>query len=231
MARSTTLLDLPAEIHQLIAECLDFPSRIRLKLVCQHFYALLPPLNLSQMLEVEVSAFGMQKDLYTCRDCLRLRPRARFADNMVKRKRAKFAVDAKKRFCVDCGVNARPGTTRYTRGSQIVIQGEQYVICRSCGVFREAAVEGGRNMSECRHCRLYSREIERRLEEYRERQERARLRSEQAMRRARRRELWGSEYEDSEEDIPPSPTWSEIQMDMVQSEANDYMNSPKPGSE
>ncbi|KAE8324450.1 hypothetical protein BDV39DRAFT_180516 [Aspergillus sergii] len=231
MARPTTLLDLPTEIHQHIAQCLDFPSLIQLKLVCQHFYALLPPLSFNRMLEVEVSAFGMQKDLYTCGDCLRLRPRARFADNMVKKKRAKFAVGAKKRFCVDCGVNARQGTTRYTRGSQIIVQGEQYVICRSCGAFREAAVEGGRNMSECRHCRLFSREIERRAEEYRAQQERARLRVEQAMRRARSRELWGSEYEDSEDDISSSPTWSEREMDMIQSEANDYMNSPKPGSE
>ncbi|KAA8641666.1 F-box domain protein [Aspergillus tanneri] len=200
-------------------------------MVCRHFHALFPPLSLDQMLEVEASPFGEQKDLYTCRDCLRLRPRSKFADNRVKKKRARFAVDAGRRFCVDCGVNARQGTTRYTRGSHIIIQGEQYVICRSCGAFREAAVEGGRNMSECRHCRLFSREIEQRAKEYRARQDRARLRAEQAMRRARSCELWGSEYEDSEDGISSSPTWSEIQMDMIQSEADTYMNSPKPGSE
>ncbi|RJE24052.1 hypothetical protein PHISCL_03588, partial [Aspergillus sclerotialis] len=75
-------------------------------------------------MEVEVSDFGMENDLYTCRDCLRLRPRAKFADKMVKKRKAKFAVEAMKRFCVECGINPRPGTTRYTYGSHIVIQGE-----------------------------------------------------------------------------------------------------------
>lgn len=162
------------------------------------------------MLEVEVSGFGKQKDLYTCRDCLRLRSKARFADNMVKKKKARSAVDAGKRFCVDCGIHPRHGTTRYTRGSHILIQGEQYVVCRSCGTFSDAAVEGGRNMSECQRCRSFSRAIEQRTEEYRARQERANIRAEQSMRRARRREILGSDYEDSDDDIPPSPTWYEI---------------------
>lgn len=91
---STTLLDLPTEIHQLIAQCLDFGSLMRLKMTCRHFHALIPPLRLDQMLEVEISDIGKQKDLYTCRDCLRLRPRAKFADKMVKKKKAKFATGA-----------------------------------------------------------------------------------------------------------------------------------------
>ncbi|KAL2783322.1 hypothetical protein BJX66DRAFT_318743 [Aspergillus keveii] len=236
MAGPITLLDLPNEIHQLIAQCLDFPSLIQLKRVCRHFHALIPQLSVSQMLEVEVSDFGWEKGLYTCRDCLRLRPRARFADNMIRRKKAKFGVDAGKRFCVDCGINPRQGTTRYTRGSHVVIQGEPYVICRSCGIFREAAIEKGRSMSECQRCWSYLRAMEQRAEENRAREVRARLRAEQraerASRRARRRELWGSSgSEDSEDGVPPSPTWSEIQMEIIQSEADSYMNSPKPGSE
>lgn len=230
MAEST-LFDLPAEIHQLIIQSLDLPCLIRLKMTCRHFNALIPPLSVEQMMEVEVSAFGRQNDLYTCRDCMRLRPRTRFADNMVKKKRARSGVDAGKRFCVDCGINPRRGTTRYTRGSNIIIQGEQYVICRSCGSFRAAAVEGSRNAGECRSCRIFSRAIEQRAEEYRARQERARLRAEQAIRRARHREVWGSEYEYSDDDMTPSPSRSEIEMDMIQSEASMYMTSPKPGSE
>ncbi|QKX62543.1 uncharacterized protein TRUGW13939_09704 [Talaromyces rugulosus] len=231
MAESTELLDLPTEIHQLIAQYLDFPSLMQLRMICQYFHELIPRLSVNQMLEVEVSAFGIRKDLYTCRDCLRLRPRAKFADNMVRKKKARSAIDAGKRFCVDCGINPREGTTRYTRGSLIIIQGEQYVICQSCGAFGDAAVDGDSGMPECKRCRLFSRAIEQRTEENRARQERARLRDEQRMRRARRRELWGSDYEYSEDDIPQSPTWSEIQMGMIQSEADTYMNSPKPGSD
>lgn len=231
MAESTTFLKLPTEVHALVAECLDLPSRMQLRKVCRYFLELIPQLSIHEMLKVEVSAFGIQKDLYTCGDCLRLRPRAKFADNMVKKKKARFAINAEKRFCVECGINPGKGTTRYTRGSLIVVQGESFALCRSCGSFSEAAVEGGRNICECKRCRLFSRAIEQRAEEYRARQERARLRAEQALQRTRRREIWGSEYEYSEDDISTSPTWSDIQMEMIQSEADTYMNSPKPGSE
>lgn len=82
-------------------------------------------------------------------------------------------------------------------------------------------------MSECYRCRRFSRASEQQAEEYRAKLERARLRAEQTKRKARRRALWGSDYESDEEDIPPSPTWSEMMMD----EADVYMNSPKAGSE
>ncbi|KAI9371065.1 hypothetical protein BJX61DRAFT_512828 [Aspergillus egyptiacus] len=233
MAGSITLLDLPNEIHYLIAQCLDFPSLIRLKIVCWHFHALIPRLSISQMLEVEVSDFGRQKDLYTCRDCFCLRPRARFADNMIRKKKAKFAVDAGKRFCVDCGINPRPGTTRYCRGSHIAIQGLQYVVCESCGVFGEAGVEEGSNMSKCQRCWSIIKERERRVEENEGQQERARLQAERASRRARLRELWGSSpsNSDSEENVSPYSSWYEAHREMIQSEADCYMNSPKSGSE
>ncbi|PYI36392.1 hypothetical protein BP00DRAFT_300247, partial [Aspergillus indologenus CBS 114.80] len=106
----TSLITLPTEIHQLITQCLDFMSLIRLKMTCRHFSALIPPLSVEQMMKVEDSAVGRQRDLYTCRDCMRLLPRIRFADNMVKKKRARSAVEAGKRFCVDCGINPCKGT-------------------------------------------------------------------------------------------------------------------------
>lgn len=81
-------------------------------------------------------------------------------------------------------------------------------------------------MDECRDCRLQSRFLERRAEEHKARQKEAWERAERAMRRAKGREMWGSDYEDRADYIPPSPTWSE-EMDMLQAEASAYMNSPK----
>ncbi|KAL4786851.1 hypothetical protein BJX76DRAFT_320381, partial [Aspergillus varians] len=119
---------------------------------------------------------------------------------MVKKKRAKFAVDAVGRFCVECGINPRQGTTRYSPGSHIVIKGEQYVVCRACRAFGKAALNGP-------GCRLIKRRDG-----------------------SNKLGCGGSEYELSEEDIPPSPSWSDTQMELVQSEADQSMNSPGAGS-
>lgn len=146
---------------------------------------------------------------------------------MVSKKRAKcFASpDARKRFCIDCGITPAPGTgaRRYCPGTHIVIHGEQFVVCRTCWEFSEAAVEDGRNTSECPRCRPASRAREqraRRIAEKSAQQQAERLRLE---RKARRREVMGSEYEDTEY----SPTESELWFD----EADVYMGSPKAGSE
>lgn len=77
--------------------------------------------------------------------------------------------------------------------------------------------------------RAYKEGLRQREEEYRSSQERARLKAEQIARRAKRRELLGSDTDSDE--LPPSPTWSELQLDMIQAEADFYMNSPKAGSE
>jgi hypothetical protein len=227
------LIDLPNEINQQhIIDYLDFPSNVLLKMTCGHFNAFITALGHRELMEAETSDFCLQKDLYACCDCLRLRTKTKFADNIARKRRGRSRIDSAKRFCVDCGVNPREGTTRYTAGSHIVVQGELYVICRSCRIFAKGAgTEGGRNISVCQRCWEFSRAIRLRDEEHHARQERARLRAEQALKRAQKREIWGSEYETSDDDISPSPTWSDIQLEMVQAEANLYMNSPKAGSE
>jgi hypothetical protein len=149
---------------------------------------------------------------------------------MVKRKKGKMGVNATERWCVDCGLNPRPGTNRYTAGNIITILEESYVICLDCRNFREAASENGQPLAVCQVCRRFTRAIEERAAADRARRERARMRAEQAERRARRREEWGS-ASDSDEIIPPSPTSSEEYMEIVQAEADMYMNSPGAGSD
>lgn len=192
-----TILDLPTEILQLIVQYLDSLSLLRLKITCRDFHAITPPLSVAQMLQVEKSAFGRQKGLYTCGDCMRLRPKKAFADAMIKKK-ARWSRYAGKRFCVDCGTNPRPGFTRYSRGSHIVIEGQQHVVCFLCGAFREAAVEGGRNMSQCQLCYSSPVAIEQRAEEQR------------AQRKIRRAGNNGVRVAEDNVDLIPRPGLSQI---------------------
>lgn len=215
MSQASTICDLPTEILLIIAHHLDAFSLIWLQRSCQLFRGTIPSPSHLELMEAEITQFGFQNDLYACLDCLRLRPRAKFADNMVKRKKAKLRYNAKQRWCVDCGLNPRPGTNRYTVGNIITILEKPYVICLECREFREGASEIGKSLAVCRVCRRSTKAIEERAE---------------AERRARRRETWGSDS-DSDEIIPPSPTPSEKYMNMIQAEAAMYMNSPGAGSD
>ncbi|BCS26874.1 F-box domain protein [Aspergillus puulaauensis] len=160
------IFSLPREIHDVIIDYLGPPEHLHLRAVCQSFRELIPPLCIQQLLQVEVSDFGLAKDLYTCRDCMRLRPRAKFADNMVKKKKAKGCAEAGKRFCVECGTSPNansplPATARYTRGCHVVILGEHHVVCYPCGRFGLGWGERGVYMDECRDCQLQERFLER----------------------------------------------------------------------
>jgi hypothetical protein len=230
MSQPSNICDLPIEILLIIAQYLDAFSLIWLQRSCRLFREIIPSPTHLELIEAEKAHFGIENDLYACRDCLRLRPRAKFADNMVKRQKAKWGDNSTERWCVECGLNPRLGTNRYTAGNIITILGEPNVICLKCREFRQAASENGRPLFVCQVCRRSTRAIEERAEADRERRERARLRAEQAARRARRREVWGS-ASDSDDIIRPSPTSSEEYMDMVQAEAAMYMNSPGPGSD
>ncbi|PGH19077.1 hypothetical protein AJ79_00111 [Helicocarpus griseus UAMH5409] len=216
MSQSITIRDLPAEILHIIAQNLDAFGLIRLRRTCRDFRESIPSPTHRELIDAERTEFGFQNDLYACRDCLKLRPRAKFGDNMVKKKKAKFGYDAVNRWCVDCGINPRPGTNRYTAGNHIRILGETLVICMRCRKLRAAVLEEGTWLHDCQTCR-YARATEERDAYERARREMIQLRVEQAERRARRRELWGS-VPDSDTLLPPSPTSSELFLEMLQAE-------------
>lgn len=227
MSQPRTLCDLPTEILHTIARYLDAFSLVWLQRSCRDFRKLIPAPTHQELMEAETTEFGILNGFYACQDCLRLRPRAKFADNMTKRKYAKREPRANNRYCVDCGINPRPHTNRYTAGNHIKILDKSYIICLRCREFGALAPKDWNLSGLCESC---GRKFRERIEAERERQRRARLRAEQAARRARRRELYYS-ASDSDEVVPPSPTWSDEQMDMVQCEADTYMNSPGPGSD
>lgn len=228
MSLPLTIIDLPNEILHSIAQYLDAFSIVWLQRSCRDFRESIPPPTHPELIKAETAGFGLQKNLYACGDCQRLRPRENFADKMVKSKEAKFGPKTVDRWCVECGINSGPGNPRYTAGDQIVTLSELYVICIDCREFREGASEIGKNASLCQ---VFRRRDLRRMEEFRERREVAQRRAEQAARRARRRALWGISASDSDDMIAPCPTWSEEQMDMVQAEASRYVNRRGRGSD
>ncbi|KAB8074200.1 hypothetical protein BDV29DRAFT_173941 [Aspergillus leporis] len=150
---NSQFMSLPPELHVLIANLLVFPDLIHLKLTCSYFSALIPSLSHQGLLQAELTDFALAHDIYTCRYCLRLRPAAKFADRMLRRRRGRYGRDAEKRFCVDCGLMPRSGTARYGPGAQIVVQGVLFVICMVCREFGIGIKDRfGRGMAICEGC-------------------------------------------------------------------------------
>ncbi|KNG88508.1 hypothetical protein ANOM_003221 [Aspergillus nomiae NRRL 13137] len=146
-------MNLPPELHILIANFLIFPDLVHLKLTCAYFNDLIPPLSHHELLQAELTDFALARDVYTCRYCLRLRPAAKFADRMLRRGRGRYGRDAERRFCVECGLMPRSGTARYGPGAQIVIQGVMFVICMVCREFAAGMKGGvGKGIAICQKC-------------------------------------------------------------------------------
>jgi ferredoxin len=153
--RITAFTALPPELHLLIAYFLPFPFNIHLKLTCSYFHTLIPSLSHKELLITERTDYALIHDLYACRYCVRLRPASRFAERMLQRRRSKGARDARKRFCVDCGLMQRGEAeeARYGPGAQMVVQGVSCVLCIVCRRFDIGARDlDGRYISLCRNC-------------------------------------------------------------------------------
>lgn len=173
MLQHPTIRGLPTEILLIIAHHLDIFSLIRLRCSCCLFREIIPSPTHLELIPAETTEFATENDLYACRDCLRLRPRAKFADNMVKKKRAKWGCNCSDRFCVDCGISPRPGTQRYNPGNFVVVQGKTYVICLRCRKLGASALDGN-YLPVCQDCRPFTRTINQHNETERVRGDRVR---------------------------------------------------------
>ena len=148
-------MSLPPEIHLLIFHYLPFPWDIHLKLTSSYFNSLLPRLSHQDLLQAEKSRYATSRHLYACRCCLRLRSADQFARRMLERRRSRGGRDARKRFCVECGLTPRSESqeARYGRGAIIDIQGVLYVVCMACRKLGIAWREKWGNMSSlCEGC-------------------------------------------------------------------------------
>ncbi|KAG9249468.1 uncharacterized protein F5Z01DRAFT_631659 [Emericellopsis atlantica] len=227
MCDASLLANLPGEIHLKILSYLSPMDRICLKVTSTYFNNVIPKLSPEELQDAELSTSAETKDLYGCYDCLRLRSVDRFADPQLRKKRGRFGRESMKRFCVECGLadcEGRNPRVRYVRGNHIDIQGVPYIICENCNRFGLKANEDDHTSTKlCVTC--WRPRYERRMQEE-ESTRRAEREQRRATRRAQMRSL-GYSSSDWEDSCPPSPTWSEEQMAMIQSEADMYMNSPK----
>lgn len=106
-----SLTTLPNEIQNEIINLLDNFNWLVLRTTNKHFREMIS-FTPSDLVKAEEAPFPREKDLYGCFDCLRLRRAAHFADNMRNRKQRKGGSYASGRFCLDCGLNPLPRTTR-----------------------------------------------------------------------------------------------------------------------
>lgn len=232
-----SFLGLPIELHGQVIDNLSFPDNVSLKATCRYFSDLII-FEHAEQIKAESSLYAFLKDLYACCGCSRLRFSHKFADNMLKKKRRRGEPEASRRFCIECGTapQGEKSSTRYCPGAHIQIQGVHHVICLDCRHFARGVSDGdGTHTPFCPRCwtrrERFRVGLAKREEEHRQAEERMKLKQEQAWRREARRAAWGSDYEDSDDGPEPSPTWTELHMDIVQAEAAGYMNSPKAGSE
>ncbi|CAG8363187.1 unnamed protein product [Penicillium salamii] len=146
---TTTLLDLPTELHLHIIKFLDYPSSFALSHTNQRFRAILPmeppetrEEKLSFLLAIEL--WPRYDHLFSCSICLKLRPRNAFTDKQIRAKRRKGAIESDHRFCLDCGCCKK----FYQPGQYLRVDGREEVLCAIC---RER-FRYGRYCMYCRMC-------------------------------------------------------------------------------
>ena len=164
MSQPLTISDLPTELVLDIADFLDPISRISLRISCKHFMEIFRPPTHLDLLEAETTKYAELHNLFTCKFCLRLRPRAHFGDRMIKSKRNRGREHAAGRWCIDCGISPRPGELRYCLGNAICIFGDLFVICWTCGNLKKGARKSdGNPLPVCEDCQLAKKEAEERI--------------------------------------------------------------------
>ncbi|CZR58331.1 uncharacterized protein PAC_08223 [Phialocephala subalpina] len=146
------LLNIPLEIQNSITSHLKTPDILSLRLTCTHFELTIPPPTHIQLLITEKTSWAQVRNLYTCKDCLCLRPSNKFADAMKKGKKGLNGKEPQKRFCVDCGTEPKRGETRYSPGTEIVVEGERRVFCEWCRKWKGGKEVGCPGSRECRAC-------------------------------------------------------------------------------
>lgn len=63
MPNPATRLGLPTELQQSIVQFLGGLSHVQLQMSCQYYFELIPH---RQVLELDVSEFAIERDLYAC---------------------------------------------------------------------------------------------------------------------------------------------------------------------
>jgi hypothetical protein len=144
------LLALPGELKKNIIDVLDIPSKLALRITSRDFFLLIKPATHKDLMAIEKSVWAIQRGLYTCMDCTRLRPSCKFADAMRKGSKGLNGKKPHRRFCIDCGLHPKLHTTRYSPGAEITVNDKRYVLCKKCRNYTANVVSIGSGL--CGEC-------------------------------------------------------------------------------
>ena len=199
--RSFESTKLPAKAYKSSTIDTATPDKVNLEMLVDYLEEKNKHLIHVELLRAEKSDYACSRDLFACRDCLRLRHATEFADNILKGKRRVNECKANKRFCINCGLNSKDNTPRYTPSSNIIRNGRIFVICIECGGFGE----GVKGDDKCCACwdKAESESVRRGLEKLEAMQWRHSQRAARNARRAVARQQWNKDKEEisSDEDI------------------------------
>lgn len=134
-----TLLSLPTELLFDIVDNLELPVKTNLGSTNRRFKEVIKTPSLDDFLAAEASNWARERNLYTCKGCVRFRRLQEFADNMRKGKRCRNGPEAHVRLCLHCGVAGG----LYSAGCQIVICSKPHVLCRICGILTDQIGSSG----------------------------------------------------------------------------------------
>lgn len=141
----SALIKLPIEIHRAIAEHLEFPYDMNLKMANRLLYKRIDPLTFEAAIQAETTPFARSHHLFACKDCCRLRPKHKFRDN-----RDDYLRDIEndnrygdshewndtRPFCIECGFKNQLWCFKMGNTFDIdVICSEAQVFCDSCNEF------------------------------------------------------------------------------------------------
>jgi hypothetical protein len=129
------LQQLPAELQLEVISYLSFEETTNLRMTSRKYRDFITRPSFAKLLEIELSPWAKEKQLYSCYYCARLRQSNKFANRMLQyRKRS----HVHPRFCIECGLMvpwSEPGARGYNRGHKLEVGGLEYQVCKNCGLF------------------------------------------------------------------------------------------------
>ena len=112
--KKPSFINLPTELHLAVTTHLSLLDRYFLRLSCRHFYHLIQPPIVHDLVELEFSGWARDRLLLTCGGCLRLRPSYCFSSDRAYLPKSLCS----RRFCLECGHRPLPGSHRYQEGDK-----------------------------------------------------------------------------------------------------------------
>lgn len=142
--QSPNFVSLPTELHVCIISHLSLVDVYFLRLTNRHFYNLIRPPSVQDLIRLESTLWARDRLLVTCGGCLRLRYGSQFSSD-----RSYLPSSLRgRRFCLECGRRPLPGSHRYQEGDKWHEDGSLMVRCRTCkGICR-----GRVGRSTCEGC-------------------------------------------------------------------------------